>query len=194
MPVRSWGPPSGAYAMQYGPRYAEGEGGKQLQQQQEQQPHQHQHQSPDVMCPKIMRTMGNTGVCILFIVMTTRALQLYEMADQLTGVGLRYVVVAPTMALVCGNVLGVLLSVAQSFARNQRLKRRLKALLTLDGAVEVGVLLHSLLRLLVGADGWTPKETYVGQVVHSMWMLILISIFVSTRWDAGSVVPSRAFN
>lgn len=164
---RPWGPSSSSYTYQrYYTSQPAGTGDRQ-----------------ELLYPRIMRTVGNTGVCILFMILTARATHLYELADQISGAMKRYSVTLPVVGLLCANLLGVLFSLVQSFSRNSRLKTRLKAILTLNGVAEMCMILYNMFRLVLGNDNWTPREAYVGRLFTSIWMLTIIYAFATSRWD-----------
>lgn len=136
-----------------------------------------------------MRTVGNTGVCILFMILTARATHLYELADQISGAFKRYLVTIPVVGLLCANLVGVLLSLVQSFSRNSRLKTRLKAILTINGLAEVLQVGYNSFRLVLGNDKWTPREAYVGRIFTSIWVLTIVYAFSTSRWDNQAFSP-----
>ncbi len=171
--TRPWGPASGSYTYQryYTSQAALGTGagaggdGR-----------------GEVLFPRIMRTVGNTGVCVLFMALTARATHLYELADQISGALRRYLVTLPVVGLLCANLVGVLLSLVQSFSRNSRLKTRLKAILTLNGLAEVVMVAYNSVRLVLGNDRFTPREAYVGRIFTSIWILTIVFAFSTSRW------------
>lgn len=167
--TRPWGPASGSYTYQryYTSQAAAGANGE---------------GRGEVLYPRIMRTVGNTGVCVLFMVLTARATHLYELADQISGTLRRYLVTLPVVGLLCANLVGVLLSLVQSFSRNSRLKTRLKAILTLNGLAEVVMVGYNSIRLVLGNDKWTPREAYVGRIFTSIWILTICFAFSTSRW------------
>ncbi len=137
----------------------------------------------EILYPRIMRTVGNTGVCILFMILTARATHLYELADQISGAIRRALVTLPVVGLLCANLAGVLLSLVQSFSRNSRIKTRLKAILTLNGLAEVLQVAYNSFKLVLGNDKWTPREAYVGRIFTSIWILTICYAFSTSRWD-----------
>ena len=167
MVTRPWGPASSSYTYQ---RYYTSQPAS-------------TGDSQELLYPRIMRTVGNTGVCILFMMLTARATHLYELADQISGAMKRYSVTLPVVGLLCANLLGVLFSLVQSFSRNSRLKTRLKAILTLNGVAEMSMILYNMFRQVLGNDNWTPREAYVGRLFTSIWMLTIIYAFATSRWD-----------
>lgn len=172
--TRPWGPASGSYTYQryYTSQEAAGTGGGDGR----------GGGGNEVLYPRIMRTVGNTGVCVLFMILTARATHLYELADQVSGALRRYLVTIPVVGLLCANLVGVLLSLVQSFSRNSRLKTRLKAILTLNGLAEVVMVAYNSVRLVLGNDKWTPREAYVGRIFTSIWILTICFAFSTSRW------------
>jgi hypothetical protein len=142
----------------------------------------------EVVLPRLMRTMGNTGVCILFMILTARCTQTYELADQIRSPVVRYAVIAPVLVLLIGDLLGVLFSIVQHFSRNSRLKTRLKLLLNLNGLMEMVLLLHNVVQLLGPSSQWVPREAYLGRIFTSVWILTLVYAFTTARWDTDPVL------
>jgi hypothetical protein len=168
--TRPWGPSSAAYSYQryYSVNPPSPEGGA-------------RH---EILYPRIMRTVGNSGVCILFMILTARSTHLYELADQISGIFMRLLVTLPVVGLLCANLAGVLLSLMQSFSRNSRSKTRLKAILSLNGLAEVIQIAYNAFRLILGNDQWTPREAYVGRIFTSVWILTICYAFSTSRWDS----------
>lgn len=168
--TRPWGPSSAAYSYQryYSVNPPSPEGGA-------------RH---EILYPRIMRTVGNSGVCILFMILTARCTHLYELADQISGIFKRLLVTLPVVGLLCANLAGVLLSLMQSFSRNSRSKTRLKAILSLNGLAEVIQIAYNAFRLILGNDQWTPREAYVGRIFTSVWILTICYAFSTSRWDS----------
>lgn len=167
--TRPWGPVSSSYSYQ---RYYTS------------QPTSSSAGRHEILYPRIMRTVGNTGVCILFMILTARATHLYELADQISGAFRRALIVLPVVGLLCANLVGVLLSLVQSFSRNSRIKTRLKAILTINGLAELLQVAFNSARLVLGNDRFTPREAYVGRIFTSVWILTICYAFSTSRWDS----------
>lgn len=67
-----------------------------------------------LLFPRIMRAVGSSAVCVLFLILTARTVHLYELADQIRTPILRYACTLPAVALLSLDLLGVLLSLVQS--------------------------------------------------------------------------------
>lgn len=69
--------------------------------------------------------------------------------------------------------------------RNSRLKARLKAIVAVNGASELLMMLYNIVRLVLGSDKYTPREAYVTRLFVSVWFLTLTYSFATSRWDTG---------
>lgn len=132
--------------------------------------------------PKVMRSVGNTGVAVLFMVLTVRTTHLYELADQVPGVVQRYSLVTPVAALFLSNIVGLASSLAMTFSPQSRMKNRLKVIMVINAVSEVFMLAYNMLQLLLGRTSWVPKDVYIGRILANVWFFVVISTFARTRW------------
>eukprot|EP00638_Chattonella_subsalsa_P003713 CAMPEP_0117757610 /NCGR_PEP_ID=MMETSP0947-20121206/14844_1 /TAXON_ID=44440 /ORGANISM="Chattonella subsalsa, Strain CCMP2191" /LENGTH=243 /DNA_ID=CAMNT_0005577557 /DNA_START=127 /DNA_END=855 /DNA_ORIENTATION=+ len=98
----------------------------------------------------LMRSVGNSAIAVLYMILMWRSMHNYELADQIPNKIVRYCSVIPTVFLFLFNILGMMLT----FLKAERQKRNMKAILNMNALNEIILVCYNLYQMVLGSNIW----------------------------------------
>ncbi|GAX16118.1 hypothetical protein FisN_3Hu401 [Fistulifera solaris] len=129
---------------------------------------------------KLLTSVGKGSRALIFFVLMLRDIHLYEVADASRKGLARLLCVTPLIALFLSNMVGAFASLASP---THATKKRLKAILNLDKALEVVLMVFYLLRLTIFPPAHIPRETFIANIFHSVFFILQAQTYTRLSWD-----------
>ena len=146
------------------------------------QPHQPQQINP------LLKQASTASIGILFVLLIWRSLAAYELADQFNAGSFRIIAVAPTVTILCANLMGFVINVMKPY----NFKNLLKFILALNITREFIELLYNVMMLVINtSNSGISRDVYFGRFFMNVWWLSLCVTFSKSRWVL-QIMPSSA--
>jgi hypothetical protein len=138
----------------------------------------------------LLKQASTASICILFVLLIWRSLAAYELADQFNSGSLRILAVAPTVLILCANLMGFVINVMKPF----NFKNFLKFILALNISREFVELLYNVVMLVANSpNSGISRDIYFGRFFMNVWWLSLCVTFSKSRWVL-QIIPSNNNN
>ena len=147
-----------------------------------------QHQ-PQQINP-LLKQASTASIGILFVLLIWRSLAAYELADQFNAGSFRIIAVAPTVLILCANLMGFVVNVMKPY----NFKNLLKFILALNISREFIELLYNVMMLVTNTpNSGISRDIYFGRFFMNVWWLSLCVTFSKSRWVL-QITPSSTGN
>jgi hypothetical protein len=131
---------------------------------------------------KLMSSVSKGSRALIFFILMWRDVYLFDVADQFIKGSFRKGIVRCILTSVfIGNLAGAVISVTSPAGHST--KNRLKAILNLDKAVEIGLLLWNFGRVTLFPSKYVPREIFIAGILHSIVFIIQCQAFTRVTWD-----------
>lgn len=147
-------------------------------------------QQPQQLNP-LVKQASTASIGILFMLLIWRSLAAYELADQFNAGSLRIVAVAPTVLILCANLMGFVINVMKPF----NFKNQLKFILAMNSIREFIELLYNIVMLVFNSpNSGISRDVYFGRFFMNVWWLSLCVTFSKSRWVLQTLPPAANNN
>ena len=137
-----------------------------------------------VATPRKFMVANEKSISLMFFLFAWRAIHNFQIADA-TTTGARIFLVVPALALLFGNLGGLMITSASSGEAMIRRKKQLRNIFHADRLTEAALLAFNVLKLVQGDGVSMPKDRLLARSYTNFLLLVLLQQVVKAQWISG---------